>query len=106
MNSLSLKNELRNTRVSVYGVRVTNVKIDMSRYGNINPLLKFMYKIKSKFSISPAEMATVYTSLATGPKLEGFLYDENLKEVNANKNAYNAESQKKLYKLCEEMVKI
>lgn len=104
MNSLSLKNDLKNTNVSVYGVRVTNVKIDINRYANINPFLKFLYKIKSKFSISPKEMATVYTALTTGPKLKGFLYDENLKEVRANKNAYDFESQKKLSKLCEAML--
>lgn len=101
MNSYSLREQLQGTSVSVYGVRVTNVKIDMSRYTSISPFLKFMYKIKSKFSISPSKMAEVYTALTAGPKLPGFLYDEKLKEVQANKFVYLLEPRKRLIEKCE-----
>ena len=101
MNSLSLREKLSNTNVTVYAVRVTNVKIDMSRYQNINAILKFMYKIKSRFSISPDEMAKVYVVLATGNKVDGFLYDEKMGEVKANKFVYHEESRKRLWDICE-----
>ena len=90
----------RNVRVQA--VRVTNVKIDMSRYQNINPILKQMYKAKARFSISPQEMAMVYTALATTEDYSGFLYDENLREVRANRSVYDKQTQKRLYELlCE-----
>lgn len=103
MNSLSLKEKLSKTNVSVYAVRVTNVKIDISRYPNISSVLKFMYKIKSRFSISPDAMAKVYTILTTGERLDGFLYDEKMREVKANKFAYEVQPRKRLWKICEEM---
>ena len=87
------------SNVRVQAVRVTNVKIDMSRYRQISPILKQMYKVKAKFSISPQEMAKVYTALATTEDYSGFLYDENCREVRANKSAYDNQAQKQLYEL-------
>ena len=91
--------------VRVQAVRVTNVKIDMSRYQNISPILKQMYKAKAKFSISPQEMAKVYTALATTDDYSGFLYDENLREVRANRSAYDKQAQKQLYELLRKKTK-
>ena len=105
MFSLLLKEKLTNTKISVYVVRVTNVKIDMNRYSNISFILKLMYKIKSKFSISPDEMAKVYTQLAIGGKHSGFYYDEKMQEVKANKSAYEKETQDKLWLLSEKLIK-
>ena len=99
MASLYQKEQLKNTSISIYGIRVTNVKIDMTRYSNISSILKFMYSIKSKFSISAEEMAKVYTKLAIGPKLNGFYYDEKLNEVKLNTYAYDVDAQEKIWKL-------
>jgi NAD(P)-dependent dehydrogenase (short-subunit alcohol dehydrogenase family) len=101
MASLYQRNLLKDTSVSIYGIRVTNVKIDMSRYSNISSFLKFMYSIKSKFSISADEMAKVYTELALGPKRQGFYFDEKLNEVKLNSFAYNTEAQDKLWNLIQ-----
>ncbi len=103
MNSLTLKEKLSNTNVSVYAVRVTNVKIDMDRYQNISSILKFMYNIKSRFAISPYEMAKVYTILAADRKLDGFLYDEKMREVKANRFVYEKEPRKRLWDICESL---
>ncbi len=81
MFSLTLCEKLGGSSVSVFAVRVTNVKIDMARYQSISPVLKFMYSIKSKFSISSDEMARVYTKLATDEKIDGFYLDEKMREV-------------------------
>lgn len=105
MNSLYLRRKLEGTSVSVFAVRVTNVKIDASRYPNISSIQKRLYKIKSRFSISPDAMATVYTALSTEEKRPGFYYDEKLDEVHCNKSAYDFESQEKLWLCCQEIVK-
>lgn len=104
--SLALREKLADTLVSVYAIRVSNVKIDMARYPNISPILKLMYKIKSKLSISPEDMAHVYTELATGMKQRGFYFDEKMQEVKANKNAYDKVAQQRLWSLSEQLIGI
>ncbi len=84
--------------VSVHAVRVTNVKIDINRYPNINGALKRMYQLKSRFSISPEDMAKTYVALSVN-EYDGFLYDEKLQEVKANQFVYHKEAQQKLYAL-------
>ncbi len=96
MFSLYMREKYKN--IDLHAVRVTNVKVDISRYDSINPWLKQLYKIKSKFSISPSKMAEVYTALAT-EKHDGFLYNEDMKEVKANKFAYDKAAQQRLYDL-------
>jgi len=52
-------------------IRVTNVKIDVARYPNLSDFQKRLYSIKSRFSISPEQMAEVYVWLATAPEVRG-----------------------------------
>ena len=92
--------------IKVQAIRVTNVKVDMRRYDHLSAFMKNLYKIKSKFSISPEEMAKVYTALSTEDDYEGFLYDEKCKEVKANAFAYEEEDQKKLYTLLERITNL
>ena len=89
--------------IKVQAIRVTNVKVDMRRYDRLNTFMKNLYKIKSRFSISPEEMAKVYTALSTEDGYEGFLYDEKCREVKANRSAYEEEEQAKLYSLLEQL---
>jgi NAD(P)-dependent dehydrogenase (short-subunit alcohol dehydrogenase family) len=105
MNSLHLRRQLDASSVSVHAVRVTNVKVDINRYSNISPLMKGMYKIKSRFSMSPDAMAEVYTALSVEEKRPGFYYDETLNEVQCNKSAYDVEMQEKLWTRCQEITK-
>lgn len=66
-----LAQALSDTTVTVNSIRVTNVKIDIeSRYPDASSLSKFMYSIKSSFSISPEKMAETYTYLATSPEVK------------------------------------
>ncbi len=62
-----LAEQLKTTNITVNCIRVTNVKVDTSRYPNISGFMKFLYSIKSKFSISPEDMAKTYTYLASSP---------------------------------------
>jgi NAD(P)-dependent dehydrogenase (short-subunit alcohol dehydrogenase family) len=105
MNSLYLRRQLEGTSVLVFAVRVTNVKVDISRYDNISPILKGLYKIKSRFSLSPDDMASAYTALSTEEKRSGFYYDENLNEVQCNKSVYDVGMQEKLWMRCQEITK-
>ena len=89
--------------IKVQAIRVTNVKVDMRRYDHLSAFMKNLYKIKSRFSISPEEMAKVYTALSTEDGHYGFLYDEKCREVKANAFAYKEEEQKKLCTLLEQM---
>ena len=94
MFSMFMKEKYKD--VTFHAIRVTNVKIDIKKYHNINYFLKLMYKFKSLFSISPEDMAKTYVKLSLND-YDGFLYDENEKEVRANKAVYNKENQQKLY---------
>ena len=89
--------------IKIQAIRVTNVRVDMRRYDHLSAFMKNLYKVKSKFSISPEEMAKVYTTLSTEDGHDGFLYDEKCREVKANRIAYEEEGQAKLYSLLEQL---
>lgn len=82
-----LSEKLNDTDITVNCVRVTNVKIDTSRYPNISGFMKFLYSIKSRFSISPEDMAKTYTYLASSPdinKTTGKYFNEKNKIVTSS----------------------
>ena len=64
--------------------------------------MKRAYRVKSKFSISPEEMACIYTILATEDGYPGFLYNEKGREVVANRSAYDKKIQARLIAYLEE----
>ena len=87
-----LADSLKDTSITANCIRVTNVKIDTSRYPNISGFMKFMYSIKSKFSISPEEMAETYTYLASSPELSktsGKYFNEKNKVVESSSYSQN-----------------
>ncbi|MEL6534532.1 MAG: SDR family NAD(P)-dependent oxidoreductase [Bacteroidota bacterium] len=99
-----LANELAATAITVNAIRVTNVKVDVSRYPDLGWLAKAAYSLKSRFSISPEEMAETYTFLATDPSLAtvtGGYFDENQKQVSAGKYAASPSAQEQLMELTE-----
>ncbi|MEX2784004.1 SDR family NAD(P)-dependent oxidoreductase [Streptococcus sp. H49] len=102
---LSLYQREKYPKVSVQAVRVTNVGLDISRYPNLTPVMKAVYRLKSRFSIPAEKMADVYTSLASEAGFDGFLYDEHCKEVKANRSAYNKTEQERLYRLLGELAR-
>lgn len=82
-----LSEQLKDTGITVNCIRVTNVKVDTSRYPNISGFMKFLYSIKSRFSISPEEMAKTYTYLASSPdinKTTGKYFNEKNKAVSSS----------------------
>ena len=67
--------------IKIQAIRVTNVKVDMRRYDHLSAFMKNLYKIKSRFSISPEEMAKVYIALSTEDDYEGFCMTRNAKKL-------------------------
>lgn len=76
--------QLKESAVTANCIRVTNVKVDTNRYPDVSGFMKFLYSLKSRFSISPEEMAKTYTYLATSPELKkttGKYFNEKNKMV-------------------------
>ena len=71
MYTFWLADRFRGTAVTANCVRVTNVKVDLARYPGLSPIQRRLYAVKRRFSITPAEMAEVYTWLALSPALAG-----------------------------------
>jgi len=83
------------TRKTANCVRVTNVKIDVDRYPDISALQKRMYGVKSRFSISPEQMAEVYVWLASSAEVHGVTggcFDEKRRPVKASAWASDPEN--------------
>ncbi len=100
MLSLSMRRQYEDLKIQA--IRVTNVRIDMSRYDHLPSFMKKAYAVKARFAITPQEMARIYTMLASQDGYSGFLYDEKGKEVKANRSAYDPEAQKQLMDLLAE----
>lgn len=100
---LTLAMRARNKDIKIQAIRVPSVKVDMKRYNHLSSFMKNLYKLKSRFSISPEEMAQTYVELATGNSYNGFLYNEKCQEVKANRSAYDQEAQEKLYRILTQL---
>ena len=100
---LTLAMRARYKDVTIRAIRVPSVKVDMKRYSHLSSFMKNLYKLKSRFSISPEEMAQTYVALATGNSYNGFLYNEKCQEVKANRSVYDQEVQEKLYRILTQL---
>ena len=75
-----LAGQLGGTGLTVNCVRVTNVQLDISRWPNVSDFMKKIYKLKSRFAISPEQMAGTYVYLALSSETAGETgkyFDEN-----------------------------
>ena len=100
---LTLAMRARYKDVTIQAIRVPSVKVDMKRYSHLSSFMKNLYKLKSRFSISPEEMAQTYVALATGNSYNGFLYNEKCQEVKPNRSVYDQEAQEKLWQLLSQL---
>ncbi|MCF8358397.1 MAG: SDR family NAD(P)-dependent oxidoreductase [Prolixibacteraceae bacterium] len=88
MFTYRLAEKQKENNITANCIRVTNVKIDINRYPNVSAFMKWVYKLKSKSSISAEEMAKTYTWLAIAPELcnvSGKYYNEKNKVVSSSK---------------------
>lgn len=104
---LDLADRLRDTTARVHGVRVTNVKVDLTRYEGLAWYLRAMYAVKSRFSISPAEMARTYAWLcvddAPGESTGGY-WDDVDKPVTPSRWACDAANREALAALTRRQI--
>jgi NAD(P)-dependent dehydrogenase (short-subunit alcohol dehydrogenase family) len=86
---------LKDTRVTVNCIRVTNVKVDISRYPGLSTISRLAYNVKSKKAISPEEMAETYLWLAEAPELcmvTGKYFDHHRREAESSRHSKDAEN--------------
>jgi NAD(P)-dependent dehydrogenase (short-subunit alcohol dehydrogenase family) len=104
MFTFELAERLQGKGVTVHCVRVGNVAIPDERLSHLPSGLLRMYEFKRKFSMTPEKRAETYVWLAADPVAEqqtGKYWDAPGVEVKANKNAYNKETQKRLWAVSE-----
>jgi NAD(P)-dependent dehydrogenase (short-subunit alcohol dehydrogenase family) len=102
-----LAEKYQNKSITANCIRVTNVQIDISRYPNLSSIAKKLYAMKSKFSITPQQMAEVYVWLATSTealKYSGEYFDEKCQKVSSGKYSKDPENIHELMKITEKYV--
>ncbi|MEO8262164.1 MAG: SDR family NAD(P)-dependent oxidoreductase [Pseudolysinimonas sp.] len=102
-----LAEKFRGTTRTANCVRVTNVKVDIERYPNLSSWQKRLYGMKSRFSISPDQMAEVYVWAATAPELasvSGQHFDEKRRSVGSGKWADDPANIRAVMELTEKYV--
>ena len=104
MFTFDLAERLKETGVTVNCVRVGNVAIPDTRLDHLPKWMLKMYEMKRKFALTPEKMAETYVWLAGDPSLQevtGGYWDAPNVSVKANKNAYNHDTQKRLWNFSE-----
>jgi NAD(P)-dependent dehydrogenase (short-subunit alcohol dehydrogenase family) len=104
MFSFDLAERLQGTGVTVNCVRVGNVAIPDTRLDHLPGWMVKMYHLKRKFAMTPEKMAETYVWLAADPAMEtstGGYWDAPNTPAKANRNAYNRETQKRLWAVSE-----
>jgi len=107
MYTLWLADRYRGTNKTANCVRVTNVKVDLGRYQSVTDFQKRLYSIKSRFSISPEQMAEVYIWLALGPEMasvSGVYFDHKRRQIAPSKWASNPENIRRVMELTQRYV--
>lgn len=102
-----LAEKYRNTPVTANCIRVTNVRIDIARFPDLSSFAKRMYAMKSRFSITPRQMAEVYVWLALSPeaaKNSGRYFDEKYRIVSSSKYSRDPMNIRKVMELTEKYV--
>ncbi len=102
-----LAKRLKPYQIMVNCIRVTAVKIDISRHPELSRFMKWVYKQKAAKSLSPEEMAETYVWAALDPKLNhvtGKYFDENNHEVDSNKYSRNYSDIYAMMKLTQDYI--
>lgn len=108
MYTFDLAERLKGTGVTVNCVRVGNVAVPDTRLDHLPKWLLKIYRAKRKFALTPEKMAETYTWLAADPALNdvtGGYWDAPNTPVKANKNAYDRETQKRLWDVTTSLIK-
>jgi NAD(P)-dependent dehydrogenase (short-subunit alcohol dehydrogenase family) len=95
MYTYRLAERFSQTNATANSIRVTAVKVDLARHPDLSAFKRWAYTVKSRMSISPAEMAQTYTWLSTSPHAahtSGRYYNEKNAEVESVPYTYSSEN--------------
>jgi NAD(P)-dependent dehydrogenase (short-subunit alcohol dehydrogenase family) len=109
MFTRELARRLEGSRVTANAIRVPNVRIDVTRYPDLHPLLLKMYDLKQRSAITPDEMAVTYLKIAASPELtqaNGVYFDERARPVPMPRYAVNDRACARLWEVSERMTGI
>lgn len=107
MFTFDLAERLKGTGVTVNCVRVGNVAVPDTRLDHLPKWMLKMYEMKRKFALTPEKMAETYVWLAADPAMKdvtGGYWDAPHTPAKANKNAYNRETQQRLWNSTSSLV--
>jgi len=107
MFTFDLAERLKGTAITVNCVRVGNVAIPDTRLDHLPKWLLKIYDMKRKFAITPEKMAETYVWLAGDPAVKnitGGYWDAPDTPVKANKNAYDRETQQRLWDITKRLI--
>ena len=107
MFTFDLAERLKGMGVTVNCVRVGNVAIPNTRLDHLPKFLLKMYEMKRKFALTPEKMAETYVWLAGDPSMQdvtGGYWDAPHTPVKANKNAYNRDTQQRLWDTTKKLI--
>ncbi len=97
-----LADRLGDGNVTANCIRVTAVKIDISRHPGLSEFMKRVYAIKARKALSPENMAKAYAELALSSKfkrIRGMYFDENCLEVDSRKYCRDRENIQRVMEL-------
>jgi len=107
MFTFDLAERLKGMGVTVNCVRVGNVAIPDTRLDHLPKWMLKMYEMKRKFALTPEKMAETYIWLAADPAMKdvtGGYWDAPDMPVRANRNAYNRETQHRLWNSTKQLI--
>jgi NAD(P)-dependent dehydrogenase (short-subunit alcohol dehydrogenase family) len=79
-----LAEQLEDTTVTVNCIRVPAVQVNVDKFQNVSDWMKKLYALKSRFALTPGQMAETYVWAALAEELAGVTgkcFDENRREV-------------------------
>lgn len=109
MFTFDLAERLHDTGITVNCIRVPNVQIDQGRYEYITGWKRWVYEIKRRRGLTPAQMAEAYIRLAVDPDFEtatGQYFDERCRRVKAHQPAYDHAVWEKLWDVSAELTQL
>jgi NAD(P)-dependent dehydrogenase (short-subunit alcohol dehydrogenase family) len=107
MYTFWLAEKYQNKPITANCIRVPNVRIDIKRYPNLSSIAKKLYALKSRYSITPQQMAEVYVWLATSTEAleySGEYFDEKCQKVSSGKYSKDPKIIQELMKMTEKYV--
>ena len=106
MFTRELARRLDGSGVTANVIRVPNVRVDVSRYPDVHPILLKMYDLKQRSAITPEQMAVTYLKVAAAPELASFNgvhFDEHARPVSMPRFASDDRACARLWEISEQM---